>query len=107
MTLIYEPKGRAREYAPLACNIYRGCDHRCTYCYAPNATRTGRDEFSSPVSRGNGTFIKRLERDAEKIEAGSRILLCFTCDPYQHIDEQTGLTRRVIETLHRANLLVQ
>ena len=25
MNVIYEPKGRAREYAPLACNLYMGC----------------------------------------------------------------------------------
>mgnify|MGYP001557876463 FL=1 len=32
MSLIYEPAGRAREYAALACNVYRGCDHACVYC---------------------------------------------------------------------------
>lgn len=35
MNVIYEPKGRAREYAPLACNLYMGCTHGCKYCYAP------------------------------------------------------------------------
>ena len=30
-TIIYEPKGRAREYAPLACNLAVGCVHRCVY----------------------------------------------------------------------------
>jgi len=36
MAVIYEPKGMALEYAPLACNLYRGCQHGCRYCYAPN-----------------------------------------------------------------------
>ena len=31
---IYTPKGPALEYAPLACNLYRGCAHGCLYCYA-------------------------------------------------------------------------
>ena len=28
-TVIYEPRGRAREYSPLAVNLYRGCSHGC------------------------------------------------------------------------------
>ena len=33
MSLIYEPKGKAREYSPLALNVYSGgCDHACRYC---------------------------------------------------------------------------
>jgi hypothetical protein len=29
MSLIYEPKGKAREYSPLALNTYSGgCDHQ-------------------------------------------------------------------------------
>ena len=31
---IYEPSGRAREYGELAVNIYTGCNHGCSYCYA-------------------------------------------------------------------------
>jgi len=36
--VIYEPSGRAREYAPLACNLYNpglhyGCPYGCTYCF--------------------------------------------------------------------------
>jgi DNA repair photolyase len=31
MRIIYEPKGRALEYAPLAVNLYRGCSHGCDY----------------------------------------------------------------------------
>jgi len=77
-TLIYTPKGRAREYAALACNVYRGCDHQCVYCYAPNSTRrTG------------------------------QVLLSFTCDPYQHLDVQEQVTRSAIKILHRHGLQVQ
>lgn len=31
MDIIYEPKGKAREYADLACDIYNGCTHGCKY----------------------------------------------------------------------------
>ena len=33
MSTIYEPKGRAREYAARALNLYKGCPHNCAYCF--------------------------------------------------------------------------
>ena len=33
MELIYEPKGKAKEYAGLAFDIYKGCTHGCLYCF--------------------------------------------------------------------------
>ena len=30
---IYQPEGRAAEYAVWACNFYIGCSNSCTYCY--------------------------------------------------------------------------
>lgn len=30
---IYQPKGKAREYAAWACNFYNGCSGMCDYCY--------------------------------------------------------------------------
>jgi len=35
---IYEPRGRAGEYAPLAVNLYKGCGHGCVY-YLKNDLR--------------------------------------------------------------------
>ncbi len=32
MNVVYEPKGRAREYSELACNLYRGCTHDASVC---------------------------------------------------------------------------
>ena len=48
MSIIYEPRGKAREYAELAVNLYKGCSHACVYCYAPAATFCDREKFSSP-----------------------------------------------------------
>lgn len=31
--LLYTPEGAALEYAPVACNFYRGCSGGCVYCY--------------------------------------------------------------------------
>ena len=99
--LIYEPAGRAREYAALACNIYRGCDHGCVYCYAPAATRRTRAAFTCSEPRG-ADFLKRLEKEAGQRDASITppILLCFTCDPYQVLDTRLRLTREAIKILH-------
>ncbi|MFW5803546.1 MAG: hypothetical protein ACOCWJ_06470 [Verrucomicrobiota bacterium] len=48
MKIIYEPKGRAREYAPLACNLFWGCPHGCRYCYAPRTLRKDPAQFHDP-----------------------------------------------------------
>ena len=104
MALIYEPAGRAREYAALACNVYRGCDHRCTYCYAPSATQTAREAFGKPRLREG--FLTQLEKEAEAIRPGAQVLLSFTCDPYQLVDCQHFVTRKTIMALHRHGLFV-
>lgn len=101
--VIYEPRGRAGEYAPLACNLYRGCGHGCIYCYGPEFTYIDREDFIMPSPRPE--VIKRLERDAP-IAAETydgldrRVLLCFTCDPYQPIDEIYQLSAQAIKILH-------
>lgn len=33
MKVIYQPKGKAGEYAKYACNFYVGCSNDCDYCY--------------------------------------------------------------------------
>ena len=107
MALIYEPRGRAREYAPLACNLYRGCSHRCSYCYAPDATHRKRDDFAQPQTRGDD-FIVRLSREVARHPGHSeRVLLCFTCDPYQQFDVEQEITRQAIQVLHGSGYFVE
>lgn len=106
-TLIYQPAGRAREYAALALNIYSGCDHGCTYCYAPSATHRKAEQFYRSTPRAD--LLTRLEKEAAKYRDANiraRVLLSFTCDPYQRLDEQLKLTRRAIQILHRGGLHV-
>jgi len=43
--VIYRPAGNAGEYAPLATNPYKGCGHKCSYCYVPLATHQDRRVF--------------------------------------------------------------
>ena len=106
-TVIYEPRGRAREYCELAANLYRGCGHGCKYCYAPDATRADREKFHSNPQPRKG-IIEKLRKDAFTISGIEKrpILLCFTCDPYQQINEHYMLTRQAIRTLKENKLKV-
>lgn len=86
MQLIYEPKGRAREYAELACNLFMGCPHGCTYCSAPGTIRKQRDDFHGDIAI-KPNVLERLERDCMKMaDAGDEreVLFCFICDPFPH-----------------------
>lgn len=93
--IIYEPAGKAAEYSPLAANLYAGCDHGCQYCYAPLATRKKPEAFFQSKPREG--VIRKLADDISKMKSDTRnVLLCFTCDPYQQIDEKYKYTRKAI-----------
>lgn len=101
LQVIYEPAGRAREYAARAANLYSGCDHGCRYCYAPRATRKTVEAFSEVSERRD--ILHKLEADC-RILAGQDIepvLLSFTTDPYSRFDLEHGLTRRALEIFRR------
>jgi DNA repair photolyase len=98
-SIIYEPKGQAGEYAPLATNPYRGCGHGCAYCYVPLVTKQPRPDFDAgAVDRKD--FEKRLTADAKKYERAGiteQVMLSFTTDPYHPGD--CSLTSVTIEVL--------
>ena len=106
MNIIYEPRGKAREYAELAVNLYKGCSHACVYCYAPAATFCDREKFSSPdYIRPRPAILETLEREAEKMQGDPRrILLSFTSDPYQPAEKTLGVTRKALEIFVVHNL---
>jgi DNA repair photolyase len=94
--IIYAPKGQAGEYSPLACNPYRGCGHKCAYCYVPPVLHMPRLEFDAgAVPRDN--FLNRLVADAQKYQGlgiQEQVMLSFTTDPYHPGD--TSLTRETL-----------
>ena len=99
---IYEPRGRAREYGELAVNIYTGCNHGCSYCYARKMRErfTKKGEicgFNRPRPRSGIVEAVRRQLEREKI-TGRTIFLCFTCDPYP-AEVDTTPTRAVIQTI--------
>ncbi|MBN2420088.1 MAG: radical SAM protein [Deltaproteobacteria bacterium] len=101
MNIIYEPKGPALEYAPLALNIYNGCTHGCRYCYAASALRISHEEFfREPNPKKN--VIERVKKDATNLAAAGdqrEILISFIGDPYQPAEKELQLTRSVIGIL--------
>jgi DNA repair photolyase len=101
MRIIYEPRGRALEYAPLAVSLYRGCSHGCRYCFVPASLRTTPEEFARDPQPRAGA-LKRLDQDLRDLQGDPReVLMSFTTDPYQPIDQKMGLTREAIQIFIR------
>ncbi len=104
---IYEPRGWAREYAPLALNLWNTCSHGCKYCYVPQTMHKKPEDFhvAGPPREG---LLEALEqqllsdRDYSIRSNDRRVLLCFTCDPYQ--PHEDGFTRQVLEILVEYNV---
>jgi len=109
--MIYETKGRAREYFELAANLYTGCEFACVYCFAPEIMRKDPKEFHGravPRQGGDGA-LANLRKDAERMNARGddrHVLLSFITDPYQPAERDFQLTRRAIEELHRYGIPV-
>lgn len=102
MRIIYEPRGRALEYAPLAVSLYRGCSHGCTYCFAPDSTKTAIEKFRQPYYRKDALTLLELDCVGMMGRGDTReVLLSFTTDPYQPLDEERQATRRAIELMIR------
>lgn len=101
MSLIYEPKGAAREYAPLALNLYLGCSHRCRYCYVPSVLRKDRAvwEVTPPKRRALEFDLAREASALRRSETYGPVFMCFMCDPYQEIEAKYELTRAAIQIL--------
>jgi len=103
MQVIYQPRGAALEYAPLACNTRRGCEHGCSYCYAPACLFLKREQFRAASTPRSG-ILEALAKDAAKLQRvgnRERVLFCFTCDPYTPAEAQDQTTRRALETMGR------
>ena len=103
MPIIYQPKVRALEYAPLAANLYTGCAHGCKYCYVPTIPpwKFGERALFHANPRPRNGALETLQRECQKTPGnGRRVLLSFTTDPYQQIDQRYRITRKAIHALH-------
>jgi DNA repair photolyase len=102
MAAIYEPKGAAREYSPLALNFIRGCDHGCVYCYVPKMMKRFNKNYihSEVYTKEESVLLNEIQRSAKKFKGSEKqVFLSFTTDPYSHFNNETKLTRKVLEIL--------
>jgi DNA repair photolyase len=96
MSIIYEPKGKAREYSPLSANLYNGCNHGCLYCYAPGISNKKIEECMNPVPRRN--VLSELEKDCRaNVRCQKSVLLCFMTDPYNCLEKEYRITRETLK----------
>jgi len=104
-SVIYETRGRAKEFCELAMNHYSGCGHQCVYCYGPAVTHTDRVVwYREPKPRLTpNEMLRGIESWRGK---KGPVLLCFVSDPYQPIEEDSMLTRFAIRTLNEAGFPV-
>ncbi|MEA5041357.1 MAG: hypothetical protein VB053_02335 [Oscillibacter ruminantium] len=105
MKPIYQPKGRAREYGDYAINIYSGCNHGCSYCYASAVLRKDKEAFAEVQPRAGVVEAVKRQLERENI-TGKLIHLCFTCDPYP-ADIDTTPTREIIQAIKDSGNNVQ
>ena len=100
MSVIYEPRGKAREYSELALNLYTGCVHKCSYCYCPAILRKDLNSWANnPKARTN--ILKQVEKDAAKMfRCEKELLLSFMSDVYMN-DEAAYITRKALLILEK------
>ncbi|MDE0309933.1 MAG: PA0069 family radical SAM protein [Acidiferrobacterales bacterium] len=93
-------------------NMYRGCEHGCSYCYArPSHTYLG---YSAGLDFETKLFAKHdvAEKLTKEITADSyqcqTIALGANTDPYQPVERNLRLTRQILEVLleHRHPLQI-
>lgn len=100
MKAIYQPKGKAGEYAKYACNFYVGCSNDCDYCYckrgllghamgAPTPTLKKCFDGHSPY----GVFVRELHEHIVQLRKHG-LFFSFTTDPL--LPETQDLTNAAV-----------
>jgi len=88
-------------------NPYRGCEHGCVYCYARPThaflgLSPGLDFESKLFAKVNAPELLECELSNPKY-VPKTIALGTNTDPYQPIERQYRIMRRLLEVLERAN----
>lgn len=83
-----------------ALNPYRGCEHRCAYCYAQDVTRFEAGRAWGDLVEVRANIASRLKGELEKGVNGVYGLGTVT-DPYQPAEEEYELSRACLAMLRR------
>lgn len=89
----------------MALNIYKGCVHRCVYCYNNGRYSKKGEFFKSARPRKN--LSSNLIRDCSELQAWGvcpEIQLTFLGDAYQPMEKHLGFTQSAIQMLISAEL---
>ncbi len=99
---IYQPKGKAGEYAKYACNFYVGCSNDCDYCYCK------RGVLAHSMGKPQATLKKCFKDEDDALRIFERelyanldelrkhgLFLTFTSDPM--IEECHDLTIKAVD----------
>lgn len=80
-------------------NIYRGCSHGCIYCDSRSRCYGFTHDFEDIEIKQNAPELleRALKSKRQKCIIGTGAM----CDPYLHIEEHLGLTRRCLEIINR------
>ena len=80
-------------------NIYRGCSHGCIYCDSRSKCYGFTHAFEDIEVKENAPELleKALRSKRQKCMIGTGAM----CDPYLHIEETLGLTRKCLELIDR------
>lgn len=99
---IYQPKGKAGEYAQWACNLYVGCSNDCSYCYCKKGVLA--HAMGGPEAKLKScfrdeqhafeVFVKELDANIDAIRQSS-LFFTFSSDPL--IPETRALNLKCID----------
>jgi len=84
----------------LTLNPYTGCDHLCLYCYASSYIPRFHD------CRPKKDLISRLKKEAIRLK-GELVSISNSSDPYPHLEQTLGLTRKCLKTLAESSCRLQ
>lgn len=98
---IYNPLGKAGEYAKWACNFYVGCSNNCSYCYCKkgilkNAMGMDHAQLKKCFKDENEAFEiynKELKQNIDEIKK-TGLFFTFTSDPF--LQETIDLTWKAV-----------
>jgi DNA repair photolyase len=78
-------------------NPYRGCQHNCAYCYAPNVLRVPREQWGDCIEiKTNISEVLARELKAKK---PGIVGISTVTDPYQPLERTYSVTRSCLEQL--------